>query len=47
MQANATVEHIQVKTPELPLFDSVEVGTAKMSVMVNPLIIQAGIGTNF
>lgn len=47
MQANATVEHIQVKTPDLPLFDTVEVGTAKMSVMVNPLIIQAGIGTDF
>ena len=47
MLANATVEHIQVKTPDLPLFDTVEVGTAKMSVWVNPLIIQAGIGTDF
>ena len=47
MKADATVEHIQVKTPDLPLFDSVEVGTAKMSVTVNPLIVQAGIGANF
>jgi len=47
MLARAEVDHIQVKTPELPLFDTVEVGTAKMSVWVNPLIIQAGIGTNF
>jgi outer membrane protein W len=47
MMARATVEHIQVKTPDLPLFDTVEVGTAKMSMWVNPLIIQAGIGTDF
>lgn len=47
MLARAKVEHIQVRTPELPVFDTVEVGTAKMSVWVNPLIIQAGIGTDF
>jgi outer membrane protein W len=47
MLAHATVSHIQVKTPELPLFDTVEVGTAKMSVWVNPLIVQAGLGTDF
>jgi hypothetical protein len=47
MLARARVEHIQVQTPELPLFDTVEVGTAKMSMWVNPLIIQAGIGTDF
>ena len=47
MLARAEVHHIQVRTPELPLFDTVEVGTAKMSVWVNPLIIQAGIGTDF
>lgn len=47
MLANATVNHIQVKTPDIPLFDTVEVGTAKMSVWVNPLIIQAGIGMDF
>jgi outer membrane protein len=47
MLANAEVDHIQVKTPDLPLFDHVEVGTAKMSVWVNPLIVQLGIGANF
>lgn len=47
MLANAQVEHIYVRTPDLPLFDTVEVGTAKMSVWVNPLIIQAGIGADF
>lgn len=47
MMARARVEHVQVRTPEIPLFDTVEVGTAKMNVWVNPLIIQAGIGTDF
>ena len=47
MLARAEVHHIQVRTPELPLFDTVEVGTAKMSVWVNPLIVQAGIGLDF
>ena len=47
MMARAEVKHVQVRTPELPLFDTVEVGTAKMNVWVNPLIIQAGIGTDF
>jgi outer membrane protein W len=47
MEANAVVHHIQVKTPDIPLFDTVEVGTAKMSVWVNPLIIQAAIGMDF
>ncbi|CAN5455945.1 hypothetical protein BH11MYX1_BH11MYX1_34090 [soil metagenome] len=47
MEANAEVHHIQVRTPSIPLFDTVEIGTAKMSVMVNPLIIQAGIGADF
>jgi len=47
MMARAEVHHIQVRTPELPLFDTVEVGTATMSVWVNPLIVQAGIGLDF
>ncbi len=47
MMARAEVHHIQVRTPELPLFDTVEVGTAKMNVWINPLIIQAGIGLDF
>lgn len=47
MLARAEVHHVQVRTPELPLFDTVEVGTAKMSVWVNPLIIQGGVGVDF
>ncbi len=47
MLARAEVRHIQVETPELPLFQTVEVGTAKMSVWVNPLIVQAGLGLDF
>jgi outer membrane protein W len=47
MYARARVEHVQVATPDLPLFGSTEVGTARMSMWVNPLIIQAGLGTDF
>ena len=47
MLARAEVHHVQVRTPELPLFDTVEVGIAKMSVWVNPLIIQGGLGLDF
>jgi len=47
MLAQARVEHVQVRTPDLPLFDTVEVGTAKMSMWVNPLIVQLGIGADF
>ena len=45
--ARARVEHVQVRTPGLPLFDTVEVGTAKMSVWVNPLVVQLGVGADF
>jgi outer membrane protein W len=47
MLARARVEHVEVRAPTLPLFDTVEVGTAKMNVWVNPLIIQLGVGTDF
>lgn len=47
MLARATVRHVQVRTPALPLFESAEVGTAKMSAWVNPLIVQAGLGFDF
>jgi hypothetical protein len=47
MLARAEVRNINVKTPGLPLFDSVEVGTAKMSIWVNPVIVQAGLGCDF
>jgi outer membrane protein W len=47
MMARAEVHHVEVKTPGLPLIDNVEVGTAKMNVWVNPLIVQAGLGFDF
>jgi outer membrane protein W len=47
MLARAEVHHIEVQAPGLPLFDSVDVGTAKMSVWVNPFIVQAGAGIDF
>jgi outer membrane protein W len=47
MYARAEVHHVQMQAPDLPLFGTVEVGTAKMNMWVNPLIIQAGIGTDF
>lgn len=47
MVAHAEVHHINVRTPGLPLFESVEVGTAKMDVTVNPFIVQAGVGADF
>jgi outer membrane protein W len=47
MMARAEVHHIEVKTPGLPLFDNVEVGTAKMNIWVNPFIVQAGVGVDF
>lgn len=47
MQVRGEVKHVQVRTPELPLFDTVEVGTAKMNVWVNPLIVQAALGADF
>jgi outer membrane protein W len=47
MLAHAELHHVQVATPGLPLFGSADVGTAKMNVWVNPLIVQLGIGTDF
>lgn len=47
MLARAEVTHVQVRTPSLPVFEAVEVGTAKMSMWVNPLIVQAGVGFDF
>ncbi len=47
MEARGTVTHIQMNAPDLPIFGPVDVGTAKMNVWVNPLIVQAGIGTDF
>ena len=47
MLAKAEVTHIQVATPDIPLFGNVDVGTAKMSVWVNPLVVQLALGTDF
>ena len=47
MMARAEVHHIEVQAPNLPLFDTVEVGTAKANVWVNPFIVQAGVGVDF
>ncbi len=47
MMARAEVHHIEIQAPNLPLFDTVEVGTAKANVWVNPLIVQAGVGVDF
>ena len=47
MMAHAEVHHIEIQAPNLPLFDTVEVGTAKANVWVNPFIVQAGVGVDF
>ena len=47
MLARASVKHTQVRTPTLPLFETVEVGTAKMTAWVNPLILLASVGFDF
>jgi outer membrane protein W len=47
MLVRGKVSNIVVETPELPLFENAEVGTAQMNVWVNPLIVQAGVGYDF
>jgi outer membrane protein W len=47
MLARAELDHVIIQTPGLPLFQQAEVGTAKMNVWVNPLIVQLGLGTDF
>jgi outer membrane protein W len=47
MRAHAEVRHVVVQTPDLPLFEEVEVGTATMDIWVNPLIFQLGLGADF
>jgi hypothetical protein len=39
--------NISIQAPNLPLFDTVEVRTAKANVLVKPFIVQAGIGVDF
>jgi predicted oxidoreductase (fatty acid repression mutant protein) len=38
---------MSIHAPNLPLFDTVEVGTAKVNVWVNPFLVQAGVGVDF
>ncbi len=47
MKARATVEHVKVATPEIPLLEKAEVGKAWTSMWVNPLIVQLGVGIDF
>ena len=47
MLVRGKVSNIVVESPELPLFEEVEVGSAQMNVWVNPLIVQAGVGYDF
>lgn len=44
MKAHATVENLRVRTPELPLFETAEVGSATMDMWVNPLVLTLGLG---
>jgi outer membrane protein W len=46
MKAKATVDNIHVRTPNIPLFESAEVGSATMGLWVNPLIVQLGLGVD-
>ncbi|HEY5926465.1 MAG TPA: OmpW family outer membrane protein [Kofleriaceae bacterium] len=46
MKARATVENLRVRTPELPLLETAEVGSATMEMWVNPLILQLGLGVD-
>jgi outer membrane protein W len=47
MKAHATVENLEVRTPDLPLLETAQVGTATMDLWVNPLIVQIGAGIDF
>ena len=47
MVVRVEVDNIEIRTPELPLFGTVDVGDASMNVTLNPLIIQASIGADF
>jgi outer membrane protein W len=47
MKAHATVEHIRVRTPGIPIFEMADVGTATMDLWVNPLIVHIGVGVDF
>jgi outer membrane protein W len=44
MNANATITNIKMAAPDLPVFGNVSVGSAKMSVELNPVVVMLGIG---
>jgi outer membrane protein W len=46
MKAHATVDNLRVRTPELPLLEQAEVGSATMEMWVNPLILHVGLGVD-
>jgi hypothetical protein len=47
LSARGVARNVHVRAPALPLYDTVEVGTATMDVQVNPLVLQLGAGLNF
>jgi outer membrane protein len=47
MEARAHVDDIRVHAPEIPLLDPVKVGSAEMTMWVNPLIVQLAVGADF
>ena len=47
MEARAHVDDIRVHAPNIPLLDPVKVGSAEMTMWVNPLIVQLAVGSDF
>jgi outer membrane protein W len=47
MEARAHVDDIRVHAPNIPLLDPVKVGSADMTMWVNPLIVQLAVGADF
>ncbi len=47
LSIEAVVHDIYVETPELPLFETAEVGDASVEIGIIPLIITAGVGADF
>jgi len=47
MEARAHVDDIRVHAPNIPLLDPVKVGSAEMTMWVNPVIVQIALGADF
>jgi outer membrane protein len=47
LTVHATMENLVVQVPKLPLYGSARVGDASVSVTVNPIVLQGGLGWNF